>query len=167
MWNSTLYGCSCVCVCACVHIWARSTLIQKLMWLLCWLYTIILLTVHKICNALCYIFKHITKRMYKSPKTPRKRKGRARARNFLYFFLYLAMNRKINQNDDDAPICAMSIQITLSSASRNNKLGGSCAYSFDCDSWMRYLQLHKKFYLFRLTKTLCCLFVNWAWEHTE
>lgn len=30
----------------------------------------------------------------------------------IYFSFNFAMNRKINQNDDDALVCAMSIQIT-------------------------------------------------------
>lgn len=113
-----------VCVCARMrlHIWARSTLIQKYLWLLLTLCHSIDSTWNLQCSLL-YIFKHTTKRMYSkhvyTNYQATKKERESEKKKFLiicccYFFFYLAMNRKINQNDDDALVCAMSIQITYS-----------------------------------------------------
>lgn len=41
---------------------------------------------------------------------------------YTYIFFNLTMNRKINQNDDDALVCAMSIQITHSKQKKRREV---------------------------------------------
>lgn len=65
---------------------------------------------HEICNALCYISKECTRTTHKSSEKKRESERKTEKKKFSF---HHTMNSKINQNDDDALVCAVSIQITL------------------------------------------------------